>query len=349
MFQRLLVSTTALALVAFATTAWAQVNPSGNTLVSLGGPSIVNPDDPMPVAGASSISGNVTTQDNRPLKDARIEIRDITSGAMISYGYTQSSGTFLLRNVRPGNYEVVATSGLLEAREEVHLDATPAEVRLRMPFTGVQQAPSGQQTVSVQALATPDKARDALQKARRAADKGKTDVARHEIDNALKIDPHYSEAIVARGILEMQSGDLNAAGNDFQKAIDFDNNNAVAYTAMASIYNLRRQFPDALRELDRAVALTPTAWQVHYEYAKAHLGQGDFTTALNEIDRAQRFAGKDFSPLHVVKGQALLGIKAFPQAIMEFQKYLDLEKDGPGTARVQQLIAQARESAASSK
>lgn len=349
MFHRVFVTTAALAVFAFATTAWAQANPSSSPLIPMAGPSDVSPDNSMPIIGTSSISGNITTIDNSPVKDARVEIRDMASGVMVGYGYTQRGGSFQLRNLRPGTYEVIATSGLSEARERVSLNGTPAQVTIRMPFAAASQTAPGQQTVSVQALQTPEKARDALEKARRAADKGKTDVALHEIENALKIDPHYSEAIVARGILEMQRGDLNAARDDFQKAINFDNNNAVAYTAMASVYNLHGQFNDALRELDRAVTLTPTAWQTHYEIAKAHLGQGDFSTALNEVNKAQQFAGKDFSPIHVVKGRALLGIKAFSQAITEFQKYLALEKNGPATAQVEGLIAQAEESAAASK
>src|SRR5512146_2357837 len=98
MFPRVLVTTTALAVFAFAGTAWAQANPSGNSLIPLAGPSNASPGDSVPTMGTSSISGNITTQDNSPVKDAKVEIRDMASGMTVGFGYTQTGGGFQLSN-----------------------------------------------------------------------------------------------------------------------------------------------------------------------------------------------------------------------------------------------------------
>lgn len=343
MHFRALVFSTAIAIT-ISTTTLAQSTFSNDTLVRMPDNSLArSPGDTPSIPMQGSISGTVRTSDNRPVSNAKIEIRDIANGGAVAYGYTGPTGNFEVNNLPRGAYEIVATSGLSEAREEVRMDGSAAQFTLRLPHTGEGTFTSGQQTVSVQQLHIPEKAQAAFKKAQDAAGKGKLDEARQLIDKALTIEPKYSNALAFRGIVDLQTGDLNSATDDLQKAIQLDNNNALAYVAMGSIDNVRNQFDDALRELDRGVALDPTSWQAHYELSRAELGKRDFSTALKEVEKAQGLLGpREFAPIHFVKGHALLGMKSYSDAVAEFQKYLSEDKDSPAAAQVRQVMESAQ-------
>ncbi len=298
------------------------------------------PSDP----DLASISASVRSSDDHPVSNAKIEVRNIASGTDVAFGFTGPSGDFQVNNLPRGSYEVVVTSGLAEAREQVRVDNSMEQFTLRLPHTSENTSSPQQQIVTVQQLRVPDKAQAALKKAQLAAGKGKYDEARQQIAKALSIEPKYSEALAYRGLLEMQTGELDAASEDIQKAIEFDNSSVLAYVAMGSLYNTKKQFDDALRELDRGVTLNPASWQAHYEISKANLGKGDFSTALREVEKAQSLLNREFPLLHIVKAQALLGMKSYADAVAEFQKFLDTneDKDSRLAAQVRQTIESAK-------
>ena len=73
-----------------------------------------------------SITGNVHGENNNPIIGARVEIRNLQSGMLAAYGYTNTSGRFELSNLPLGDYDVTATSGLSETHEQVRIDGARA-------------------------------------------------------------------------------------------------------------------------------------------------------------------------------------------------------------------------------
>ena len=78
---------------------------------------------------------------------------------------------------------------------------------------------------------------------------------------------------------------------DFQQAIQYDANYAVAYLALASVFNSTGRFDEALPVLGQAERLAPNAWQIYFEFARANIGKGNFAEALHNIDRASELQG----------------------------------------------------------
>jgi tetratricopeptide (TPR) repeat protein len=332
-----------IAYVALSCSAGAQDAKPGDRLMSLQNDSTGQlAEDPS--TSLAAINGTVRTRDNAPLADARVEIRELNTGKSLGVGYTGPSGGFELKNLPRGRYEVVATSGLSEAREQVQVDALDSSVTLRMPH--VVASDGGQHTVSVADMRIPDKAKDELRKARAAVGKQKDDDARKHLAKALEIAPNYSDALTLRALMEIGDGKLQPATDDLASAIKNDNSNPTAYVAMGAVYNLERKFDDAILTIERGIALNPSAWQAYFEMSKAHLGKGDFDAALRQATKAEQFVGKDYSPIHLVKGHAFLGLKSYPEAIAEFEQYLSTEKDGPVSAGVRQQLQEVKSFAA---
>ncbi|HYG99184.1 MAG TPA: tetratricopeptide repeat protein [Terriglobales bacterium] len=296
----------------------------------------------------SGISGSVRTQDDRPLGNARIEVHEIGTGATVASGYTSPSGVFEITGVRSGSYEVIATSGLSEARDRVRVDGADVTVTLRMPH--VTGPDNTQATISVADMRVPDKARKQYKKAREALAKDKLDETRKYVAKALEIYPQYSDALTLRAITQLASKNLASAAEDLHAAIQYDPSNADAYVAMGALYNTTKRFEDALRVLDRGVALDPTSWHAYFEMARAQLGKSDFEAALRQSTKAEELLGQVYGPVYLVKGHALLGMKNYPAAVEAFEKFLAAEKDdSEAVGEVRQQVDEIKSFMASAK
>ena len=303
-------------------------------------------NDPLAQAPTGSISGSARTADNKPAHDARVELLDVTTGQVVASGYTNQGGSFDFNNVANGSYEVSVVSGLDEARERVEVQGLGATVNLR--FSPSQGADAGNRsTVSIADFKVPGKARDALKKARAAVSKQQFDDASRYVEEALQLYPRYSEALTLRGILKLDGNKIAEACDDFDQAIKADNSNATAYFALGAAYNMSSRFDDALRTIDRGIALAPNTWQAYFEMGKAFLGKGSYDAAIRQLNKAEDTAPKSYPLIHLVKAHALLGLKDYAQAMAELQWYIEkAPKDDRNTADARQLLDQARAFAA---
>ena len=289
----------------------------------------------------NSISGNVTTMDNKPLKDVHVELRD-SGGSTVGSVYTNSAGIFEFPAVHSGSYQVVATSGLEQIQERVEVQKMPSSVSLRLPVSSTPTDGNHGSAISVAQYKVPAKARDELKKAQDAITKGKNDEAQKHLARALEIYPRYSDAITLGAILKLDEKNDQAAIADLQQAINYDQNCAMAYLVMGSALNTQSKYDDAIRSLERGEALSPNSWQAYFEMAKAMVGKAQYQKALQQLDKAQALVAKDYPPIHLVRAHAMLALNNYSDAMTELQQYLEKEPKGPNTAQAQKLLDQAR-------
>lgn len=294
----------------------------------------------------ASLSGSVRTADNKPAADARVELLNTATGQVVASGYTSQGGTFDFNNLPAGSYEVSVAAGLEEARERVELRGLGATVNLR--FSPSRGAGAGNRsTVSVADFKVPGKARDALKKARLALSKQQIEDASRYVEEALQLHPKYSEAFTLRGIIKLDAGDIPAARDDFDRAIEADNSNPTAYFALGAAYNMNSRFDDALRTIDRGIALAPNSWQAYFEMGKAFLGKGSYDAAIRQLNKAEDIGPKNYPLIHLVKAHALLGLKNYAEAMAELQWYIEKAPQGDrNSADARLLLDKARAYAA---
>jgi tetratricopeptide (TPR) repeat protein len=293
----------------------------------------------------SSLTGNVFTSDNKPLKDARVELRDGT-GLVVTSVYTNSSGSFEFLHVHIGLYEVVATAGLEESRERLEVTGLPSFVSLRIAGQKTPVDGGTRNSVSVAQYKVPNKAREEFKKAQEAASKQKHEDAQNHLEKALAIYPAYADAFTLRGILKLDKRDEQGAIADLQKAIESDGNYALAYIVMGAAQNINSKFDEAIRALERGQTLAPTSWQAYFEMGKALAGKAQYEKALVQLDRAQTLAPHDYPLIHLVKAHAMLALNSYSDAMTELQSYLEKEPNGPNSQQAQKMLEQARTFAA---
>jgi tetratricopeptide (TPR) repeat protein len=301
----------------------------------LGSSSIAHPG----VSG--SISGSVQTADGQPVSDARVELRSNT-GTVASSGYTNSTGRFEFQNIAVGTYEIVADSGVDEARDSVSVQGDLATVSLRLPRVGGSSSAGNNSTVSVAQMKVPEKARDEDKKAREYLQKHDVAAAWKHVAKALQITPQFASALTTRALLELDNNQSDAAIADLEKAVQFDAGYGLSFLVLGSAYNQLQRFDDAIRALDHGVALMPNYWQGYFELGKAYLGKNDLAHAQAQLDRCKQHAPPDYAPLHLVRANLELALKNFPAAMTELEAYLDRDPNGANSTQARKTLGEVK-------
>lgn len=309
-----------------------------------------SPDSPeMGTTIPGSLEGEVRSGDNRPVSNARVELVDPSTGSSVASTYTGPLGNFEFRGIRRGSYEIMASSGVYDTREQVEVMGPSMMVTLRM--LNLRQTDTsttsvgGRHTVSVNALKVPDKAREELEKARKEMEKQRMPESLKHVENALTIAPNFAEALTLRGIIEVASNQGEQARKDLQQAINQDPSYGLSYVVMGASLTDEAKYAEAVRPLSRALELMPASWQAHFEMSRALLGTGDFQHALKEATRAEDMMG-NFPPIHLVRAHALLGCKDYSNAITEYEAYLSKDSTGPQAEKAREALDEARSFAA---
>ena len=291
------------------------------------------------LGATGSITGSLVTMTGSPVREARVELHDSSTGTVLASGYTAINGSFQFDNVPSGQYEVVANRGVNQATQEVRVDSGPAEVTLRVNTP--QAEPGAGHTVSVTALRIPEKAMNAFHKAAQAFQKGKFEDAEKHVLKALEVVPNYAQALTLRGLLKFQKTDVQGGEQDFQQAIRSDPNYDLSYFAMGAALNSTGQFLQAQKALEEGLKINPVSWQGYFELSKALLGQHDFRNALKNVVKAES-CNPPFPAIHLVKAHALLGLKDYEEATQELERYLTENSTGPEADQARQALNQAK-------
>jgi Flp pilus assembly protein TadD len=297
--------------------------------------------------GTGRITGTVRTADGHVVSNAKIEVHEVGRRSTFLSVRSDSSGSFALYNISPGNYEVTASNGIEEAHQRVEVGQMSgvSSVDFRLANKAGGSGPESGSTVSLSQFSVPAKARALYEKAHQSMDHGKLDDALSKVNAALAICPKFPEALTLRGMLQADAGKRDEAIADYRQAIQYDANYANAYLALASLYNSTGRFDESRTILGQAERIAPDAWQTYFELARANLGKGRFAEALRDADRSSELQGgpqKEVPALHLVRGYALIGLTEMPKAAHEFETFLAREPRGELADRARTILDKLR-------
>ncbi len=273
----------------------------------------------------------------RPVSDVAVEVRSSAPPLLRAVDRTLEDGSIGFHGLAAGSYDVTVAGGILIPPKQVRIDRPSQILELQLPITLPQVPGRRNDTVSVEQLAVPEKAREALRKAYEAWERNDLKHSRILAIHALQLHPYYGSALSLLGILELSEGHPADAIIGLQQAVQYNPNSLRTYLALASAYNELHDNTNALHALSIAAKLAPESWQLHYETGRAYVGQGRFQAALNEFDRAQHSTTEERMVLHVGKAHALLGLQNYRAARAEFETVIRKSPDGPYAAESREL------------
>jgi tetratricopeptide (TPR) repeat protein len=190
--------------------------------------------------------------------------------------------------------------------------------------------------ISVTRFHVPHKARRLYEKAMAAWEKDKPADAQRAVDQALRIDPTFPDALTLHGFLEASQQQWRSAEQDLQAAIRSDPSYYASYIILAGVYNTQRRYDEAQEATRQALLAGANNWSVQYEIARVLIGQGKYENALAITEKALR--SKHGTLLHITKAHALMGLARYPEAAGEFRTYLRYEPSGAGAENAQAML-----------
>jgi predicted Zn-dependent protease len=303
---------------------------------------VLSPQSTRRAGALGTVTGSVRTADGKPIADARVELRDGMTGSVAASGYTNYGGTFEFQNIAGGNYEVVVSSGVDEARDRVSVQGDVANVNLRLAQLASDNTSGKDGTISVAQLKVPEKARDENKKAREAMQKRDVAGAWKHVNKALQITPQFAAALTTRALLELDDNKSDSAIADLEQAVKLDAGYGLSFLVLGAAYNQRLHFDDAIRALDHGVALMPNYWQAYFELGKSYLGKNDLPHAKEQLDRCSQQAPPDYAPLHLVRANLDLAMKDYPAAMTELEAYLDRDPNSPSADQARKALGQVK-------
>lgn len=192
-------------------------------------------------------------------------------------------------------------------------------------------------TISVARLIVPRKAKRLYVKALEAWTKQAAAEAQRRLDQALRIDPNFPEALSLYGAIKAERQEWKLAEQHLQAAIQCDPSYSPAYIALAEVYNRQKRFDDAQKVSDQALSAGADSWILSYEIARALIGKEQYQSALTVAETSLR-SKEDASLLHVAKAHAFLGLGKYPEAATELRAYLRDQPSAEGSQDARNLL-----------
>lgn len=98
--------------------------------------------------------------------------------------------------------------------------------------------------------------------------------------------PVYALALLLRGDIALKKGDSIAAMDFARLSLDADSTHAQAYAFMAELFRLQDKYPQAITQLDKAIALAPDNSALYINRGLLHYMVDSYVKAIEDYNQA---------------------------------------------------------------
>jgi tetratricopeptide (TPR) repeat protein len=286
------------------------------------------------------VKGKVVDEKGQPVQDAKITI-EFKEGISRKYEVkTNKKGEYTQIGLAPGNYKVTA--------EKEKLGAMSYDCRVRLgeaAEVNFQLAPG---------LAGPTKEDQAkMTQIKKLFDEGVVasrggdyDTALAKFTEATTILPTCYDCYYNIGYAYAQKKDFDKSEAAFKKAIELKADYIEAYNGLATIYNSQKKFDDAQAASQKAAALAAAGGPASagggvdalYNQGVIAWNAGKAEDAKKAFEEALKIDPKHANS-HYQLGMCLINLGKLPEAVTEFETYLQLAPDGQYAGQVKQMVA----------
>jgi tetratricopeptide (TPR) repeat protein len=158
---------------------------------------------------------------------------------------------------------------------------------------------------------------------------GQIDEAVSQYQEAIRLSPDYAEAHNNLGVALASRGQVDEAVNQYQEAIRLEPDYAEAYNNLGGALNDKGQVDGAIRQFQEAIHLKPDFASAHYNLGFVLASKGQVDGAIRQYQVAIRLK-PDYAKAYNNLGIALLNQGQIDRAIRQFQEALRLKPDFAG-------------------
>lgn len=128
-----------------------------------------------------------------------------------------------------------------------------------------------------------------VEEVHRLVEAGKKDEALQLLDQVILRNPAYAPAFFHRGMIFMQSQEMERSLSNFNKALDLDAEFTQAYLGRSMVYFLQHDLDATIRDLDKALDLDPELAVGYYNRGVARSYQQDFSRSFDDLSMAKKY------------------------------------------------------------
>ena len=153
---------------------------------------------------------------------------------------------------------------------------------------------------------------------------GRLDEAAKYYHRALEIYPDFAEAYNNLGILLTKQGQTVEAIEQYRKAIELNPNRAEFYNNLGNLLSKQGRTDEAIEQFQKALEVAPDNAKVRFNLANILTAKGRWDEAIEQYQQALKQM-PDSIHAHYQLGLALQSRGRFAAAIAQFQKVLELD------------------------
>jgi tetratricopeptide (TPR) repeat protein len=298
---------------------------------------------PITAQSTGMVKGKVIDAKGIPVEGAQVTI-EFKDGIARTYTVkTNKKGEYTQIGLAPGNYKVTAT------KEKVGTQSFDGRVRLGDTLEcnfKLDPAGAGPSKEDVAKVAAIKKLFDDGVAASRSSD---NDGAIAKFNEAIGIMPTCYDCYYNIGYAYAQKKEYDKAEESFKKAIELKADYIEAYNGLATIYNAQKRFDDAQAASQKAASLAaaggPAAGgggvDALYNQGVIAWNAGKAEDAKKAFEEAIK-ADPKHANSHYQLAMCLINLGKLPEAIAEFEAYLQNAPDGQYAAQTKAMLSQLK-------
>lgn len=311
--------------------------------------------------GRHTIQGRLYLASGRRSDIQGLRVRVVNFGSGEFSVITDSTGTFVFKNLNSGTYTVTVEGGEFyeDYRESVVIDdpgssAMGGTVRMRGAprIANVQiylrpraaSATDGRASViNAKWARIPKAAIEQYERGVAAMRTGNDGEAEAAFRKTVEISPVFAPAHVGIGVLEQKTGRHAASAASLARAIQHDATNFDAHLNLGVAFMNLKKYKESEAELVTAAHLNRAAITPHYYLGVLFVVQNNLDIARKAFETAREMKGGNNLPaIHKYLGRIYSAKKMKKEAIQELERYLSIAPTAKDAAKVRQDITEIK-------
>jgi len=307
-------------------------------------------NEPLRDRGVQTLYGDIkvdTVPGGDSLKPLSLEVQlYIINGTLVAHQTVPTNGRYRFNELQNGEYDVVVLSENQEiARVRVRVDSViKSDFRQDIVLEARTSGPPNKAaTVSAADLYDRTPANKSLfQKAQKAIDEKKYDVAQDVLGRLVAADAKDFQAWTELGTVQLMSNNLEEAEKSYRRAIQERPNFTLALLNLGRLLSAEKKFDAAIEPLDEAVKASPTSADANFLLGEAYLQIKKGSKAVPYLTSAASL-GKPEAHLRLATLYNAAGMK--DKAAIEYEEFLKKKPDYPDRKKLEQYISDNKSAA----
>ena len=165
--------------------------------------------------------------------------------------------------------------------------------------------------------------------------------ALEKLEDTLKIDPAYSDAVILKSLICARSGDVVNSKNNLIGLLEKEKDNDFLYYAIAMVYKYIPMYKEAIENLQQALFIKPESLEYLSELADCYVEKGDLKVAQDIVSKVL-YLNKHFIYAHLLKAKIELKQGDYQTALKIVENVLKLDNSSAEAYKFLSMIYAAQ-------